>query len=139
MATKDVILKKKIGNVIYDLMVKTTAAMVQYDSSQTLSAYLSTLATTVANSAATLADLTGDDTSKNIAGMIAAAIAELEDATDPNSFESRIAANAAAISAINDATTGILATQTMGCGTRRLSITPTRVTRRSTSTLPLSS
>lgn len=110
MATKDVILKKKIGNVIYDLMVKTTAAMVQYDSSQTLSAYLTTLATTVANSAATLADLTGDDTSKNIAGMIAAAIAELEDATDPNSFESRIAANAAAISAINDATTGILAT-----------------------------
>ena len=109
MATKDAILKKKIGNVIYDLMVKTTAAMVQYDSSTTLSSYLSTLAGTVSASASTLADLTGDDTSKNIAGMIASAIAELEDGTDPTSFESRIAANASAISAINDATTGILA------------------------------
>lgn len=110
MATKDAILKKKIGNVIYDLMVKTTVAMVQYDSSTTLASYLTTLASTVSASASTLADLTGDDTSKNIAGMIAAAIAELEDGTDPTSFESRIAANASAIAAINDATTGILAT-----------------------------
>lgn len=53
MAAKNTILKAKIENIIYDLMVKTTAANVYVDDTTTLAAKLSSIIADIATKAST--------------------------------------------------------------------------------------
>ena len=62
MAAKNTILKAKIENTIYEMMVKTTAANVYVDDSTTLAAKLSSLIADIASKASS------DDLTNGLAG-----------------------------------------------------------------------
>ena len=110
---KDAILRKKIGETIFDLMVKTTSAMVYVDDTTTLKTKLEAMLADIADSKGKLATLLGDDPAQSITAQIETAVnnavAALEDADDPDSLAGKIAAINVAINTINDGETGILA------------------------------
>lgn len=111
---KNVILKKKIGDIIYELRMKTSTAMVYVDDTTTLAAQLTTMLADISDSKTKLAALLGDDQATSITGQIETAvndaIAAIENEEDPDSLAGRIVALENAVAAINDESTGILAT-----------------------------
>ena len=111
---KNVILKKKIGEVVYDLLVKTSVGQVAYDDSTTLAAKLETMLADISDSKTKLAALLGDDAASSITGQIDAKIKEALDAVkneeDPTSLAGKIKAVTEAVAAINDPATGAVAT-----------------------------
>ena len=111
---KNVILKKKIGEVVYDLLVKTSVGQVAYDDSTTLAAKLETMLADISDSKTKLAALLGDDAASSITGQIDAKIKAALDAVkneeDPTSLAGKIKAVTEAVAAINDPSTGAVAT-----------------------------
>lgn len=111
---KQTILKKKIGEVIYELLVKTTSTMVYVDETTTLETKLTSMIADITDSKTKLATLIGDDEVKSITSQIdaavAAAVAALKNEEDPASLAGKIKAINDAVTAINDPSTGILAT-----------------------------
>ena len=114
MANKNVILRKQIGEVIYDLMVKTSAMMVYIDDSTTLSDKLTSMLEDITDSKTKLTTLIGEGPATSITSQIESAVTEAIDAikneSDPNSLAGKIAALNVAVTAINNSDTGILAT-----------------------------
>lgn len=111
---KQTILKKKIGEVIYDLMVKTTSQMVYVDDTTTLATKLSAMIADIDDSKTKLATLIGAGEAKAITTQIDEAIQAareaMENDSDPQSLAGKIKAVADAVAAINNESTGILAT-----------------------------
>ena len=105
MAIKQAILKKKIGDTVYDILVKTQANLVQVDSTHTLDSVLTDITTK-------LTTMIGEGQSaQNIATMISTYVTDnVLDATDSSTLAYAVAQNTSAIEDINDASTGILAT-----------------------------
>lgn len=114
MAMKDAILKKQIGGIIYELMVKTSTANVMIDDSTTLETKLTQMLADIKDSKDKLAALLGDDAASSITGQIQEAIQEAVDALtneeDSTSLAGKIKAINDSVTAINDSSTGILAT-----------------------------
>lgn len=110
---KQTILKKKIDNVIYDLMIKTTSTMVYVDDTTTLETKLSSMVTDISVAKAQLATLIGDGEAKAITAQIDEAVKAAVDAmnneSDAASLAGKIKAVTDAVNAINNETTGILA------------------------------
>ena len=110
---KNIILKKKIGEVLYDLMVKTNVDWINYDETTSLGTKLASMLEDISNAKASIAELVGEGEGGSIATMIETAINDLktamENLDDAQSVASRIKANKDAIAAINDSATGILA------------------------------
>lgn len=75
---KKTILKKKIGNVLYDLMVKTTAELVYIDDTTTLDTKLTTMLTDISEAKTQLATLIGEDGAGSITQRIETAITDLK-------------------------------------------------------------
>ena len=111
---KQTILKKKIGEVIYDLMIKTTSTMVYVDETTTLETKLASMISDINDSKTKLATLIGEGEAKSITEQIDAAVTTavnaLKNEEDPESLAGKIKAVSDAVTAINDASTGILAT-----------------------------
>jgi hypothetical protein len=111
--TKSAILKKKIGNIIYDLMVKTSAKMVYVDDNKTLAQQLETTLEDVKDSQEKLAALIGTGDAKNITSSIDSAVRkavdELNDENDEKSLAGRIVILQTTIDTITDADTGVIA------------------------------
>lgn len=111
---KNVILKKKISDTIYELRCKTIAAMVYVDDNTTLASQLTTMLADISDTAGKMAALLDGAEASSIATQISTAITTavnaIEDDTDPTSIAGKLAAAQTAINAINDASTGILAT-----------------------------
>jgi hypothetical protein len=111
---KNVILKKKIDNVVYDLLVKTSVSQVAFDDTTTLSAKMTTMLSDITDSKAKLTTLLGADEATSITGQIETAVNALRDAltdeADASSLSGKIKALQEAIAAINDPTDGILVT-----------------------------
>ena len=111
---KNAILKKKIGDVLYELMVKTTAEMVQIDDTTTLAAKLVTMLADIEDSKTKLATLLGEDAAQSITGQIEAAVKDAVDAINNEEDETSLAGKVKAINeqitAMQDESTGILAT-----------------------------
>lgn len=111
---KNVILKKKISDTIYELRCKTIAAMVYVDDNTTLASQLTTMLADISDTATKMSALLDGAQASSIATQISTAISTavnaIEDDTDPTSIAGKLAAAQTAINAINDASTGILAT-----------------------------
>ena len=111
---KNLVLKKKIEGIIYDLYVKTSIEQVDYDDATTLAAKLQTMLTDIADSKEKLAALLGEGSATSITEQINTAVQAAVDAinndSDPTSVAGKIKAVQAADDAINNETTGILAT-----------------------------
>ena len=111
---KNLVLKKKIEGIIYDLYVKTSIEQVDYDDATTLAAKLQTMLTDIADSKEKLAALLGEGSATSITEQINTAVQAAVDAinndSDPTSVAGKIKAVQAAVDAINNETTGILAT-----------------------------
>ena len=109
---KNTILRKKIGATIYDLMVKTVTTMVYDNNGTTLDDLLTAINTTISSHSTTLDTMLGGGAAYNISTAISNAISAVTDETDSStpSLGYRVKTAEAAISAINNATTGILAT-----------------------------
>lgn len=114
MAMKDAILKKKIGEVIYELMVKTTTTNVMVDDTTTLAEKLTTMLADIKDSKDKLAVLLGDEAATSITGQIQTAVQDAVDALtnedDASSLAGKIKTINVSLAAINDSSTGILAT-----------------------------
>ncbi len=97
---KQVLLKKKIEGVIYDLYVKTSAALVQYDDTTTVATKVAAVEAVANKAKADLATLMGTDGSKSISAMIDEKVNALKTAltneADATSLAGKIKANAAA-------------------------------------------
>ena len=104
---KQVLLKKKIEGVIYDLYVKTSAALVQYDDTTTVAAKVAAVEAVANKAKADLATLMGTDGSKSISAMIDEKVDALKTAltneADATSLAGKIKANAAAAAAAKKA------------------------------------
>lgn len=111
---KNVILKKKIGDILYELMVKTTAERVVYDDTYSLAEKLNLMLEDIADAKQKLATLIGDSGAGSITEQISTAVQAAVDAInneeDPTSVAGKVKAANEAIAAINDAESGILAT-----------------------------
>lgn len=99
-------LKKKIDDVIYDLMIKTSANMVYLDDDTALDVKLAKMLQDISDAKSTLAELVGDGTAGSITSQIETAVKAAVDAINDETDETSLAGK---IKAINDATTGILA------------------------------
>ena len=106
-------LKKQIGSVIYDLMIKTSTAMVYLDDGTTLESKLTQILNDVQQAKSDISTLIGDDAAGSITEKIETAINEavtaLKNESDSSSLGGKIKAINNEISKINNATTGILA------------------------------
>ena len=106
---KQVLLKKKIEGVIYDLYVKTSAALVQYDENTTVAAKVAAVEAVANKAKADLATLMGSEGSKSIASMIDEKVDALKTAltneADATSLAGKIKANATAVAAAQKAAT----------------------------------
>lgn len=104
---KQVLLKKKIEGVIYDLYVKTSAALVQYDETTTVAAKLAAVDAVANKAKADLATLMGTDGSTSISAMIDEKVNALKTAltneADATSLAGKIKANATAVAAAKKA------------------------------------
>ena len=104
---KQVLLKKKIEGVIYDLYVKTSAALVQYDENTTVAAKVASVEAVANQAKADLATLMGADGSTSISAMIDEKVNALKTAltneADSASLAGKIKANATAIAAAQKA------------------------------------
>lgn len=104
---KQVLLKKKIEGVIYDLYVKTSAALVQYDETTTVAAKVAAVEAVANQAKADLATLMGADGSTSISAMIDKKVNALKTAltneADSASLAGKIKANATAIAAAQKA------------------------------------
>ena len=104
---KQVLLKKKIDGVIYDLYVKTSAALVQYDETTTVATKVAAVEAVANQAKADLATLMGADGSKSISAMIDEKVDALKTAltneADATSLAGKIKANAAAAAAAKKA------------------------------------
>ena len=104
---KQVLLKKKIDGVIYDLYVKTSAALVQYDETTTVATKVAAVEAVANQAKADLATLMGADGSKSISAMIDEKVDALKTAltneADATSLAGKIKANAAAAAAAKTA------------------------------------
>ncbi len=104
---KQVLLKKKIEGVVYDLYVKTSAALVQYDDTTTVATKLAAVDAVANKAKADLATLMGSDASKSISAMIDEKVnalkAALTNEADASSLAGKIKANAAAAAAAQSA------------------------------------
>ena len=104
---KQVLLKKKIEGVVYDLYVKTSAALVQYDETTTVAAKVAAVEAVANQAKADLATLMGADGSKSISAMIDEKVDALKTAltneADATSLAGKIKANAAAAAAAKKA------------------------------------
>lgn len=113
MAIKKAILRKKIADTIFDLMVKTTTAMVFVstdDNAQSLKDYLDTLNSTVETLSETITKLEGVDTvSGSIKNLIKEAVDKLNNEGEEGTLAHRIKAVEGLITGINDTTSGLLA------------------------------
>lgn len=111
---KNAILRKKIGEVLYELRVKTSSAMVYVDDTTTLAAKLTEMLADIADSKTKLTSLLGSDAASSITGQIEAAVQDavdaLTDEDDSESLAGKIKAINESIDSINDTTSGILAT-----------------------------
>lgn len=104
---KQVLLKKKIEGVIYDLYVKTSAALVQYDETTTVAAKVAAVEAVANTAKADLATLMGSDGSTSISAMIDEKVNALKTAltneADATSLAGKIKANATAVAAAQKA------------------------------------
>lgn len=104
---KQVLLKKKIEGVVYDLYVKTSAALVQYDETTTVAAKVAAVEAVANQAKADLATLMGADGSKSISAMIDEKVDALKTAltneADATSLAGKIKANATAATAAKKA------------------------------------
>lgn len=104
---KQVLLKKKIEGVVYDLYVKTSAALVQYDETTTVAAKVAAVEAVANQAKADLATLMGAEGSKSISAMIDEKVDALKTALtneeDATSLAGKIKANAAAAAAAKKA------------------------------------
>lgn len=104
---KQVLLKKKIEGVIYDLYVKTSAALVQYDENTTVAAKVAAVEAVANKAKDDLATLMGSEGSKSIASMIDEKVDALKTAltneADATSLAGKIKANATAVAAAQKA------------------------------------
>lgn len=104
---KQVLLKKKIEGVIYDLYVKTSAALVQYDETTTVAAKVAAVEAVANQAKADLSTLMGADGSTSISAMIDEKVNALKTAltneADSASLAGKIKANATAIAAAQKA------------------------------------
>ena len=104
---KQVLLKKKIEGVIYDLYVKTSAALVQYDETTTVATKVAAVEAVANKAKADLATLMGTDGSKSISAMIDEKVNALKTAltneADATSLAGKIKANATAVAAAQKA------------------------------------
>lgn len=111
---KELILTKKIDDVLYDLMVKTTANMVFIDETTTLDIRLAAMALDIKNAKDQLATLVGDDAAESITAKIDNAVKTAVDAInneeDTTSLAGKLKAVASEVTAIQDEATGVLAT-----------------------------
>ena len=100
---KQVLLKKKIDGVIYDLYVKTSAALVAYDDTTSVADKVAAVEAVADQAKKDLATLMGSDGSKSISAMIDEKVAALKTAltneSDATSLAGKIKANADAIAA----------------------------------------
>lgn len=109
MATnmKQVLLKKKIEGVIYDLYVKTAANLVSYDDSTTVAQKIAAVEAIANKAKQDLATLMGGDASKSISAMIDDKVTALKtaltDESDATSLAGKIKANASAAAAASKA------------------------------------
>ncbi len=104
---KQVLLKKKIEGVVYDLYVKTSAALVQYDETTTVATKVAAVEAVANQAKADLATLMGADGSKSISAMIDEKVNALKTAltneADATSLAGKIKANATAVAAAQKA------------------------------------
>ena len=104
---KEIVLKKKIDGILCSLMIKTNVNLVQYDDETTLATKLQTMLADIADSKGKLAELLGGSEAGSITSQIETAVNDaieaINDDSDPTSLAGKI-------KAINDASTGILAT-----------------------------
>lgn len=111
---KNAILRKKINEVLTDLMVKTTASMVYVSDTETLATTLATLQASLKDHNDKLTALLGEDAASSITGKIDKAIedalAELQDEDTEGSVGARIKALETAVAEITDEANGVLAT-----------------------------
>lgn len=111
---KNVILKKKIDDVIYELLVKTSVAQVSYDDTTSLAAKLTVMLADIKDSKDKLGTLLGDDEASSITGQIESAVQAAVDAInneeDATSLAGKLKALTEVVAGMNDASTGILAT-----------------------------
>lgn len=111
---KNLVLKKKIEGIIYDLYVKTSIDQVVYDDTTNLADKLSVMLTDIEDSKTKLAELLGEGEATSIASQISKAVQDAVDAInneeDPESVAGKIKAVKEAVDAINNVDTGILAT-----------------------------
>lgn len=100
---KQVLLKKKIDGVIYDLYVKTSAALVAYDDTTSVADKVAAVEAVANKAKEDLATLMGSDGSKSISAMIDEKVEALKTALtneeDATSLAGKIKANATAIAA----------------------------------------
>lgn len=93
---KNIILKKKLDGILYELMAKTTVAQVQYDDTTTLAAKLTAMLTDINDAKTKLAELIGEDSAGSISSQIEAAVTEaiaaVENEEDPESLAGKIKA-----------------------------------------------
>lgn len=106
-------LKKQIGSIIYDLMIKTSTKMVYLDDGTTLESKLTQILNDVQQAKSNISTLIGDDAAGSITEKIDTAIDEaiaaLKNESDSSSLGGKIKAINNEISKINNSTTGILA------------------------------
>lgn len=104
---KQVLLKKKIEGVVYDLYVKTSAALVQYDETTTVATKVAAVEAIANQAKADLSTLMGTDGSKSISAMIDEKVNALKTAltneADATSLAGKIKANATAVAAAQKA------------------------------------
>lgn len=104
---KQVLLKKKIEGVVYDLYVKTSAALVQYDETTTVATKVAAVEAIANQAKADLSTLMGADGSKSISAMIDDKVNALKTAltneADATSLAGKIKANATAVAAAQKA------------------------------------
>ena len=104
---KQVLLKKKIEGVIYDLYVKTAANLVAYDETTTVADKVAAVEAVANQAKADLATLMGADGSKSISAMIDEKVDALKTAltneADATSLAGKIKANATAVAAAQNA------------------------------------
>lgn len=106
---KQTILRKKVGDIVYELYVKTGANMVYLDDTTTLDTKLDTMLTDISKAKDQLATLIGDGEAGSITSKIEAAVNALKDESNPESLGGKIKALKEAVDAINNEATGILA------------------------------
>lgn len=109
---KNTILKKKINDVVYELMIKTTSTMVYVDDTTTLANKLQTMLDDINTSKEQLSTLIGEDEATSITSQIESAVSEAIDALnneeDSESLAGKIKALNTTISNMNDNDNGIL-------------------------------